>query len=129
MPVLSDVVSIFLSSIVVVVTLKGNFCVVPLLHSANDITQKCHHNILIYRVSQNYVNTSGLFFSCAMGDRLTLEQKRMVASLMEVYGSPTVVGQKFAGRFAGRDPASRLTIYRVYAKFLSVNIISTNPVL
>ena len=56
-----------------------------------------------------------------MGDRVTLEQRKVVASLMEVYGSPTVVRQKFAERFAGRDPPSRLTIYRV-------NIILTNPV-
>ena len=53
-----------------------------------------------YRISQNYVNTNGLFFSCrwtyATGDGLTLEQRRVVASLMEVYGSPTVVHQKFA---------------------------------
>jgi hypothetical protein len=34
---------------------------------------------------------------------------------MEVYGSPTVVRQKYAERFAGRDN-------------LSVNIILTNPV-
>jgi len=58
-----------------------------------------------------------------MGDRLTLEQRRVVASLMEVYGSPTVVRQKFAQRSAGRNPPSRLTIYRIYA-----NIILTNPV-
>jgi len=56
-----------------------------------------------------------------MVDSLTLEQRRMVASLMKVYGSPTVVRPKFAERFAGRDPPSRLTIYRV-------NIILTNPV-
>jgi hypothetical protein len=42
-----------------------------------------------------------------MGDRLTLEQRRVVASLMEVYGSPTIVRQKFAEQFAGRDPQSR----------------------
>ena len=52
-----------------------------------------------------------------MGDRLTLQQRRVVASLMEVYGSPTVIRQKSAERLAGRDPPSRLTIYRVYAKF------------
>jgi hypothetical protein len=40
----------------------------------------------------------------AMGDRLTLEQRRMITSLMEVYGSPTVVREKFAEAFAGRDP-------------------------
>jgi hypothetical protein len=39
-----------------------------------------------------------------MSDRLTLEQNRVIASLMEVYGSPTAVSQKFAERFAGRDP-------------------------
>jgi hypothetical protein len=33
-----------------------------------------------------------------MGERLTLEQRRVVASLMEVYGSPTVLHQKSAGR-------------------------------
>jgi hypothetical protein len=33
---------------------------------------------------------------------------------MEVCGSPTAVGQKFAER----DPPSRLTIYRVYAQFV-----------
>jgi hypothetical protein len=64
--------------------------------------------LYIIQFSQNYVNINGLFFSCrqtyAMGDRLTLEQRRVVASLMEVYGSPTVVCQKFAERFAGRDP-------------------------
>ena len=48
-----------------------------------------------------------------MGDRLTLEQRRVVASLMEVYGSPTVVSQKVAERFAGQDAPSRVTIYRV----------------
>ena len=52
-----------------------------------------------------------------MGDRLTMEQRRVVASSLEVYGSPAVVRQKFAERFAGRDPTSSLTIYRVYAKF------------
>jgi len=44
-----------------------------------------------------------------MGDRLTLEQRRVVANLVEVYGSPTVVRQKFAERFAGRDPPRRRT--------------------
>jgi hypothetical protein len=39
-----------------------------------------------------------------MGDRLTLEQRRVVASMMEVYGSPTVVHQKFTEGFAGQDP-------------------------
>jgi len=57
-----------------------------------------------------------------MGDRLTLEQRRVVASLMEVYGSPTVVRQKFAER----DPPSHLTIYRVYAKFVKTVSVADN---
>ena len=61
-----------------------------------------------------------------MGDRLTLEQRRMVATLMEVHGSPTVVRQKFAERFARRDPPSRLTIYRVYAKFVTIGSVADN---
>jgi hypothetical protein len=61
-----------------------------------------------------------------MGNRLTLEQRRVVASLMEVYGFPTVVRQKSAERFAGRDPPNRLRIYSVYN--LRVNIIFTNRV-
>jgi len=61
-----------------------------------------------------------------MGDRLTLEQRRVVASLMEVYGSPTIVRQKFAERFAGQDPPSCLTIYRVYAKFVKTGSVADN---
>jgi hypothetical protein len=59
-------------------------------------------------VNQNYVNINGLFFfgrqTYDMGDRLTLEQRTVVASLMEVYGSPTIVRQKFAERFVVQDP-------------------------
>ena len=44
----------------------------------------------------------------------------MAASLREVYGSPTVVRQKFAER----DPPSLLTIYRVYAKFVKTGSVS-----
>jgi hypothetical protein len=40
------------------------------------------------------------YFSPAMGDRLTLEQRRVAASLMVVYGSSTAVSQKFEERFA-----------------------------
>jgi len=61
-----------------------------------------------------------------MGDRLTLEQRRVVASLMEVYGSPTVVCQKFAEQLAGRDLPSHLTIYRVYAKFVKTGSVADN---
>ena len=47
---------------------------------------------------------------------------------MEVYvnGSPTVVRQKFAERFARRDPPSRLSIYRVYAKFVKTGSVADN---
>jgi hypothetical protein len=41
-----------------------------------------------------------------MGDRLILKQRRVVASLMEVYGSTTVERQKFAELFA--DPPIQL---------------------
>ena len=45
--------------------------------SLNFITQQ-------NRLSQNYVNTNGLFFSCrqtcTIGDRLTLEQRRVVVN-------------------------------------------------
>jgi hypothetical protein len=61
-----------------------------------------------------------------MRDTLTLEQRRVVASLMEGYGSPTAVRQKFADRFAGRDPPSRLTIYCVYAKFVKNGSVADN---
>ena len=50
----------------------------------------------------------------------------MFASLMEVYGSPTVVRQKFAEQFAGRDPPSCLTIYRVYAKSVKTGSVADN---
>jgi hypothetical protein len=59
-----------------------------------------------------------------MGDRLTVGQRRVGASLKEVYGSPTAVCQKFAERFVGRDPPSRLTIYRVYAKFVKTGSVA-----
>jgi hypothetical protein len=38
-----------------------------------------------------------------MGDRLAQEQRGVIANSMEVHGSPTTVGQKFADRFTGRD--------------------------
>ena len=60
-----------------------------------------------------------------MDNRLTLEQRRVVASLMDVYGLPTVVRQKFAERFAGQDPPSRL-IYCVYATFVKTGSVADN---
>jgi hypothetical protein len=47
-----------------------------------------------------------------MGDRLTLEQRRVVASLMEMYGSPTVVRQKFAEQFTEVEVKLRPTVSR-----------------
>jgi hypothetical protein len=43
-----------------------------------------------------------------MGDKLRQEQRRLVASLMVVCGPPTVARQKFAERFAGRDPPNQM---------------------
>jgi hypothetical protein len=68
-------------------------------HWSNDIAESCKPHDK-YSVSQYYVDINGLFFSCrwnyAMGDRLTLEQRRVVVGLMEVCGSPTAVSQEFA---------------------------------
>jgi hypothetical protein len=58
-----------------------------------------------------------------MADRLTLEERRVVASLMKVYGSPTVVRQMFQDRFAS-DPPSRLTIRRIYQKFVETGSVT-----
>jgi hypothetical protein len=44
--------------------------------------------------------------------------------LMVVYCSPTAVRQKFAERFAGRDPPGRLMIYRVYAKYVKTGSVA-----
>ena len=46
-----------------------------------------------------------------MADRLSLKQKRAVASLMQIFGSPTKVRREFAERFSDRDLPSRLAIY------------------
>jgi hypothetical protein len=43
-----------------------------------------------------------------MADGLTLEQRGAVSSLMEVYGSPTVVRQNFVERFALKIPSSQV---------------------
>jgi hypothetical protein len=64
-----------------------------------------------------------------MGYRLTLEQRRMFVSLIQMYGLPTVLRQKFAERFAGRDPPNRLTIYLVYAKYVKTVSVAVETVL
>ena len=53
-----------------------------------------------------------------MADRLSLEQRRVVANLMEIFDSPTKVRREFAERFSDYNPPSCLTIYRIYAKFV-----------
>lgn len=60
-----------------------------------------------------------------MSDRLTKEERRVVASLMEMYGSPIKIRRKFAKRFQ-RDPSRRLTIYRIYEKFVKTGSIENN---
>ena len=37
---------------------------------------------------------------------------------MEIFNSPTRVRREFPERFPDRNPPSRLTIYRIYAKFV-----------
>ena len=49
-----------------------------------------------------------------MADRLSPKQRRVIASLMEIFGSPTRVRREFAEQFPDGDPPSRLTIYRIY---------------
>lgn len=51
-----------------------------------------------------------------MATRLTLEERRKVAAWMEVFGSPSVVRNKFQQWFQ-KDPPSRLTIRRIHEKF------------
>jgi hypothetical protein len=40
-----------------------------------------------------------LLFSDIMGERLALEERRVVASLMEVFRSPTIDRRKFQDQF------------------------------
>ena len=61
-----------------------------------------------------------------MADRLTLEHRRVVASLMEVFQSATEVRRRFEERFPGRRPPTRLTIYRIYNKFVSTGSVADN---
>lgn len=60
-----------------------------------------------------------------MIDRLTLKQRRAVASLMEVYDSPTTVRPMFRQRFA-RDSANPLTVRRIYQKFVETRSVANN---
>ena len=46
-----------------------------------------------------------------MADRLSLEQRGVVASLIEIFGSPTRGRRQFAERLSNRDPPSSLKIY------------------
>ena len=53
-----------------------------------------------------------------MRDQLTVEERRRVACWMEETASPTLVREKFR-IFFGKDPPSRLTVRRIYQKFLA----------
>ena len=48
-----------------------------------------------------------------MDDRLSMKQRRVIASLIEIFGSPATVCREFAEQFPDRDPPSRLTVYRI----------------
>ena len=50
----------------------------------------------------------------------------MVASLIEIFGSPTRVHQEFAEQFPDHNPPSCLTIYQIYAKFVSTGLVANN---
>jgi hypothetical protein len=86
--------------------------VVSLPPDENPFAIRLNNNNNNNSVSQNCVNINLLFLSgrwtYAMGDRLTMKQRRAVTSLMEVYGSPTVVRQKLEEQFAGRDLPSQV---------------------
>ncbi|XP_075910722.1 uncharacterized protein LOC142906541 isoform X3 [Petromyzon marinus] len=60
-----------------------------------------------------------------MATRLTLEQRRKVAAWMDVFHSPTVVRNKYREHF-NCNPPSRLTIYRVYKKFVETGSVDDN---
>lgn len=51
--------------------------------------------------------------------RLILEETRIVTSLVEMFGSPTIVRKKFREQFH-RHPSNRLIIYGVYEKSVLV---------
>ena len=50
----------------------------------------------------------------------------MIASLMEIFGSSTRVRREFSERFPDRDPLSRLTVYRIYNKFVLTGSVADN---
>ena len=60
-----------------------------------------------------------------MAHRLSLEERRVAASLMEVYQSPSHVQDLLRILFF-RDPPSRLTLRRLYNKFVSTGSVADN---
>ena len=61
-----------------------------------------------------------------MANRLSLEQRRVVVSLMEIFCSQTKVRRDFVKQFPDRNPPSRLSIYRIYAKFVPTEYVADN---
>lgn len=57
--------------------------------------------------------------------RLSLEERRFVASMMNVFNSPTRVQEEFWKHFK-KDPPSRLTVYRINRKFVKTGSINNN---
>ena len=60
-----------------------------------------------------------------MAHRLTLDERRIAASLMEVHQSPSHVQHLLRIQF-GRDPPSRLTLRRLYGKFVKTGSVANN---
>jgi transposase len=60
-----------------------------------------------------------------MADRLTVKGRRVVASLLEVFRSPTIARKKFAEQFRS-DPVSRMTVYRVYKNFAETGSVANS---
>ena len=60
-----------------------------------------------------------------MAHRLTLDERRIAASLMEVHQSPSHVQHLLRIQF-GQDPPSRLTLRRLYGKFVKTGSVANN---
>ena len=52
-------------------------------------------------------------------------QRRKIAAWMEIYSPPTIVRDKYEAYFKS-DPPSRLTIYRIYEKFVDTGSVADN---
>ena len=60
-----------------------------------------------------------------MAHRLSVKDRRVAASLIEVYQSPTRVQGLFRMRF-GREPPTRVTLRRLYKKFVETGSVADN---